>query len=70
MCDSVRYRKSLHVDFVGDLLSDIDVCRGRVSNSRPPDYEYCLSWRTVRVYQINWHSNQAELPRHDIWLKI
>jgi len=28
------------------------VCRGRVSNSRPPDYEYCLSWRTVRVYQL------------------
>ena len=25
---------------------------GRVSNSRPPDYEYCLSWRTARVYQI------------------
>ena len=36
----------------------------QVSNPRPPDYEYCLSWRTVRVYQINWHSNQAELPRH------
>ena len=21
-------------------------CRGRVSNPRPPDYEYCLLWKT------------------------
>ena len=44
-------------------LQQVCVCRGRVSNSRPPDYEYCLSWRTLRVCQVIWHSNQAELPR-------
>ena len=26
--------------------------------------------RTVRVYHSNWHSNQAELPRHEFYLGI
>jgi len=26
--------------------------------------------RPVRFYQANWHSNQAELPRHSLFLII